>query len=423
MDIQLKPKPWYIKFRYHIIAAVAFAGVLAYAIVVSLAPRQLRVNDDEITIATVEDGRFMEYVDVEGVVQPISTLKVNIMESGFVSRIIADEGAMLKQGDTILVLTNPEMMRQISDEHDEWEQQQRTYKEQQIEMQQRTITLRQQALDADYEMQLLERKLTIAREEFKMGVKSRAELDVAEEEYRYKKKKTELQLQCLRHDSISNILRQDLIRSDVERANKKFSRSNDRINRLVVTAPCDGQLSYLAVTPGQQVSSGTSVGEIKVMSSYKMHVALNEYYIDRIATGLPASISYNSTDYAMRVSKVVPEIKDRSFSVYLVPSTAMEGQDTAWPDNVRIGKSYRVKIELGQPESAIIIPRGDFYGMTGGQWIYRVSDDGHTASKVPITVGRQNPRQYEITSGLAPGDRVIVNGYEKLKDAERIMIR
>lgn len=416
MDIQLKPKPWYVKYRFYILAGTTFCAVLAYAIAVSLAPKQQRVTAGEITTATVEKGKFLEYVDVEGTTHPILTIKANTTESGFVSRIVAEEGAMLKRGDTILVLTNPELMRTIDDEQDEWARQQRNYQEQDIEMQQRTITLRQQALDTEYEMQNLSRKLEIAREEFRMGVKSRAELDVAEEEYRYKMRKTELQRQSLRHDSAINRLRQELMHADATCADKKRARTMNRTAGLVVTAPIAGQLSYLAVTPGQQVSAGSCVGEIKDLSSYKIRVALNEYYIDRITTGLPANISYQGNEYPLRVSRVVPEVKDRSFSVELVFCDTLPGA-------IRIGKSFRVKIELGLPEMTVVVPRGDFYGITGGQWIYRLSADGATATKVPITIGRQNPRQYEVTSGLQPGDRVIVGGYEKLGDVEEIRIK
>lgn len=424
MDIILKKKPWYVKYRYYIMAAVAFAAVFAYAIIVALAPRQMRVDDGEIVIAEVKEGKFLEYVDVEGLVQPIMTLKVNSTEDGYVSEIRREEGCMLSKGDTILVLTNPELMRTIDDEQDEWERQQRTYREQEIEMQQRTITLRQQSLDAEYEMQSLDKRLSVARDEFRMGIKSRAELDVAEEEYLYKKRKTELQMQSLRHDSVMGQLRQELIRGDMERADKNRIRTLARTAGLVVTAPCDGQLSYLSATLGQQIGRGSAIGEIKVMSDFKIRATLNEYYIDRMVAGLPANITYQDQDFPLRVSRVVPEIKDRIFSVELTSSqTSPDGGRQVWPDNFRIGKSYRVKIELGRPESALVVQRGDFYGITGGMWIYRVSDDGTQAVRVPITIGRQNPRQYEITSGLHAGDRVIVSGYEKLGDVERVCIK
>ena len=416
MDIQLKPKPWYIKYRYYIVAGVAFLAFVVYVITLIVGPRQLSIDAENYKIVEVENGHFMEYVDVEGITQPILTLQINAMESGFVSRIVAEEGAILNEGDTILVLTNPELLRSIEDEHDSWQNSQRNYREQEIEMEQKSITLRQQALDASHQMARLDKSLKQSREEYRMGIKSKAELEVEEEEYEYQKQKTQLQMQSLRHDSIATRLRREMVVANREAEDKKLSRANNRTNGLVVRAPISGQLSYLAVTPGQQVSMGMSIGQIKDLSQYKVHTSLNEYYIDRITTGLPAKISYQDKTFPLSISRVVPEVKERSFDVDLVFS----GQK---PSNTRLGKSYRVQIELGKPERAIIIPRGDFYQHTGGKWIYRLSSDGKKATKVEIEIGRQNPQHYEIVGGLNEGDRVIVSGYDKFGDIEELIIK
>lgn len=282
-------------------------------------------------------------------------------------------------------------------------------------MEQKSITLRQQALDASHQMASLDKSLKQSREEYRMGIKSKAELEVAEEDYEYQKQKTQLQMQSLRHDSIATRLRREMVVANREAENKKLSRANNRTNGLVVRAPISGQLSYLAVTPGQQVSMGMSIGQIKDLSQYKVHTSLNEYYIDRITAGLPAKISYQDKTFPLSISRVVPEVKERSFVVDLVFS----GQK---PSNIRLGKSYRVQIELGKPERAIIIPRGDFYQHTGGKWIYRLSSDGKKATKVEIEIGRQNPQHYEIVDGLNEGDRVIVSGYDKFGDVEELVI-
>ena len=415
MDIQLKPKPWYIKYRYYIVAGVAFLAFVVYVITLIVGPRQLSIDAENYKIVEVENGHFLEYVDVEGITQPILTLQINTMESGFVSRIVAEEGAILNEGDTILVLTNPELLRSIEDEHDSWQNSQRNYREQEIEMEQKSITLRQQALDASHQIARLDKSLKQSREEYRMGIKSKAELEVEEEEYEYQKQKTQLQMQSLRHDSIATRLRREMVVANREAEDKKLSRANNRTNGLVVRAPISGQLSYLAVTPGQQVSMGMSIGQIKDLSQYKVHTSLNEYYIDRITTGLPAKISYQDKTFPLSISRVVPEVKERSFDVDLVFS----GQK---PSNIRLGKSYRVQIELGKPERAIIIPRGDFYQHTGGKWIYRLSSDGKKATKVEIEIGRQNPQHYEIVDGLNEGDRVIVSGYDKFGDVEELVI-
>lgn len=415
MDIKLEKKPWYIRYRYYLAGGVVFAAFLIYVIILSAGPRKLRIDPENLQMAEVKNDKFMEYVDVEGLVQPILTIKVNAREAGSVSRIVGEEGNMMKQGDTILVLENLDLLRTIEDQRDEWEKQLITYREKEIEMEQQSLTLQQQALQTDYELEKLRKSFELEQEEFRMGIKSKAQLQVSEDEYRYKEKTARLQRQSLRHDSAVSIIRRDLLQNDRDREQKKYERSRQRLNDLVVCAPISGQLSFVSVTPGQQVQSGESIGEIKVLDQFKVHTSLSEYYIDRITTGLPATILYQGKRYPLKITKVVPEVKDRMFDVDLVFTADM-------PDNVRVGKSFRVQIELGQPEDALVIPRGNFYQATGGQWIYKLNKDKTRAVRVPLTIGRQNPQQYEVTDGLQPGDWVITTGYDNFGDAEELVL-
>lgn len=415
MDRILEKKPFVARYRNYLIAGVLFLVFLVYVIVVSSGGKKLRIDREKVGIEEVTLGKFLEYVDAEGIVQPILTLKVNTREAGSVERIVGEEGTMLAKGDTVLLLVNPELKRGIEDQRDELDKQLMGFREKEIEMEQKTLNLKQQMLQAKYELQRLEKSYRLDEEEFRMGVKSKAQLEVARDEYEFKKANTALQLEGMRHDSTVTLIRRELMKNDLEREKKKFHRANERLENLVVRAPMGGQLSFIKVTPGQQVGSGESIAEIKVLEQFKIHTSLSEYYIDRVTTGLPATVNYQGQKFPLRITKVVPEVKDRNFDVDLVFCAAK-------PDNVRIGKSYRVKIELGQPEEAVIIPKGDFFQYTGGQWIYKLNDGGDKAVKVPISIGRQNPLQYEVLEGLKTGDRVIVSGYDRLGEAEEVII-
>ena len=416
MDIKLVKKPWYIRYRYYLIGGIAFIAFIIYVIILSLGPSKLRIKQDNIQIAEVKSGRFMEYVDVEGLIQPILTIKVNAREAGSVERIIGEEGSLLEKGDTILILENPDLLRNIEDQRDEWEKQLITYREKEIEMEQQSLTLQQQALQTNYELDRLQKSFNLDQEEYRMGIKSKAQLEVSEDEYTYKVKNARLQRESLRHDSAVSAIRKDLIHNDRKREQKKYERARERLDNLIIKAPVSGQLSFVKVTPGQQVASGESIAEIKVLDQYKVHTSLSEYYIDRITTGLPATINYQGKKYPLRITKVIPEVKDRTFDVDLVFTREM-------PENVRVGKSFRVQIELGQPEEALVIPRGNFYQNTGGQWIYKLNSSKSKAIRVPLSIGRQNPQQYEITDGLQPGDWVITTGYDTFGEAEELILK
>lgn len=416
MDIKLEKKPWYIRYRYHIIGGALLIIGLIYVIVLASGPSRLRISSDEIMIEEVRNDDFMEFVDVEGVVHPILTIVVNSREAGNVDRIVGEEGSLLKKGDTILTLTNPNLLREIEDQQDEWEKQRISYQEKALEMEQKSLTLKQQTLEAEYELNKIRKSFSLEKEEYAMGIRSKAQLEVSEDEFRYKTESTRLKLKSLQSDSAMTIIRKELLLNDFNREEKKLLRSRQRMEDLVVRSPLDGQLSFVKVTPGQQVTAGENIAEVKVMDQFKINTSISEYYIDRVTSGLPATITYQGKRYPLKVSKVIPEVKDRLFEVDLVFTGEM-------PENVRLGKSYRVQIELGQPEKTIVIPRGNFYQQTGGQWIYKVNADKTKAVKVPLTIGRQNPRQYEVTDGLQPGEFVIVSGYDKFGGAEVLELR
>lgn len=415
MDIKRPPKPWYRKYLIHIIAGISLAAIIIYTIVLMILPSRRSISQERLRIAEVKEGAFTEFVEAEGIIHPIMTIQLNAIESGFVKRIVCEEGTMLRQGDTILVLDNPDLLRSIEEERAQWEKNRRNLHEQEIQMEQKSIDLRMQALEQQYQIGLLERKLTQSREEYSMGIKSRAELDIVEAENEHLHKKLMLQMQSLKQDSATTILRREMIVADREAAHRKLLVSQQRTSGLVVRAPCDGQLGHLNLVIGQQVSAGSKVGDLKIMNQYKVSTQLSEYYVERIFAGLPAAIVQKEDTFGLRISRVVPEVKERKFAVDLLFNDSI-------PQNIRLGKSYRVKVELGQPEQAVVIPRGDFYQKNSGEWIFRFDEGTNIARRVPIEIGRQNPEQFEIISGLKPGDRVIVSGYERIGNAEEVIV-
>lgn len=415
MDIPLKKRPWFVRYRYWLLAALAFLTLLGYTAFLALGPRKFRVNRENVQMAEVQRTDFLEYVDVEGIVHPIMTVQVNSLEGGHVDRIVGEEGDMVQAGDTLLVLKNPDVERSIADKLGELEKQRIEHRRQLLEIDRSRLTLQQQSLQTEYELRRLEKSYALNREEYEMGIKSKAELEVAADEYEYKTRTTRLQRQNLRHDSVMGTIQRELLQRDLAREEEAFRREARRMEDLIVRAPAAGQLSLADIVPGQQIGAGTRVGDVKITDRFKIHAALSEYYVDRVTAGLPATLQYQGRNYPLKVAKVWPEVKERSFEVDLVFTDSV-------PDNVRLGKSYRLQIELGQPEKALVLPRGNFYAVTGGRWIFKLNADGTRAYRTDISIGRQNPRQYELLEGLQPGDRVLVTGYQSFGDVEEIVL-
>lgn len=408
MDREIKRRSFVYRHRYYLLAGV-FVVVICIVVGVRAAGgvRQ-RVRSEAITIAEVERGTFSEYVDAECTVVPSLVIKVNTREGGFVSRIVAEDGSMVRQGDTILVLENSQLVDELADEKNSYESKLLTFREKELALQKSTLTLRQNIMQAEYDLANLESSFRLEQEEFKMGIISPVQLENARNEYEFQKRKAALQLEMLRGDSVSSVLSRELFENDIERERRRYQRSMERLGDLVVRAPISGQLSSVQATPGQQVNANASVAEIKVLDPFKLQTTVSERYIDRIVAGHPATALDQGHSYPLSVTRALPEITDRMFRIEL----AFTGQQ---PDNVRIGKSYRAQIELDRSEGSVVVARGDFFAVTGGVWIYKLVPGSDRAVKTLITIGRQNPRYYEVLSGLDAGDRVVVGGYGQLQ--------
>ena len=416
MDIKIPKRPWYVKYLKYIVGGAVLAGLMVYAAILQLGPRTLKVKIADEQIAVVTEGEFLEYIDVNGMVAPATSMRVNAKEGGTVERICCHNGDVLQRGDTILVLSNPRVLEEIAAERQNYELQQMQHRQQLIEMQQKSITLRSQALQADFELKKMAQDYELAEEEARMGVRSQAQLKVAKDEYEYNRRRTLLNIESLHQDSVLNVISRQLIQQQMTMETQRLGNSNRRLDAFVILSPTDGQISNLNAAIGAQVSAGEQVGEIGVLTDYKVTARLNEYYIDRVQTGLPATAVLKGQRYAFEVSRTTPQVQDHSFAVELKAKPSHNS--TSSTQNFSIGQTLRLQIELGKPERRIIIPRGSFYSQTGGQWIMRVEGNGHQARRVPIKLGRQNVEHYEVISGLNAGDRVIINGYENFGDAE-----
>ncbi|MBR4594298.1 MAG: HlyD family efflux transporter periplasmic adaptor subunit [Bacteroidaceae bacterium] len=415
MDYKLPPKKWYVKYRIHIVAGLLGLGLIIMLIRVSTGPKIIRINSDSVQTATVSAGEFSEYVNADGTLQPIQTIKVYTREGGFVENLLVQDGALVHKGDTLMILSDPDLMRTIESERDKWRKQNRSYRTSMIEMDQRRLSLAQNILQTKYELKRLEKEHNLAIEEYKMGIKSKAQLDVADEEYNYKMETVRLQLESRRQDSVLNAIRQEALKDELAEAHSQLLMTETRLNDLIVTAPADGQLSGLSLEPSQRISSGTAIADIKRMDQFRMRLSINEFYIDKIAVGQPATITYEKKTYPMTISSTVPEIKNGSFDVFLVFTDSM-------PDNARIGKTYQARIEMGGQAQSIIVPKGNFYNYTHGSWVFKMNESHTHAVRVPVSIGRQNPRHFEILEGLNPGDEIIITGYDRISDADEVVL-
>ena len=383
-------------------------GALLLAFIVYLIARPnnktLRVDKDTLTVASAVRGEFNDYIRISGRVQPMTTIQLSPQEGGIVEKILIEEGSPVKAGDAILILNNDNLDLQILNSEAELAEKENILRNTQIQMEQQKLDVRQNVLDLKraYEQQkaLYEDKL-IAKEDYLK----------AEEDYRLALQKYDLIRERSKQDSLYRGTQIDRMEESLENMQLNMQMIRKRKSNLIVRAPIDGELGLLDVVLGQSIASGTKIGQINSVGTYKVEAQIDEHYIDRVVDGLEATFERQGETYSTVIRKVYPEVRDGKFKA----DFKFDGEQ---PDNIRSGQTYYLNLQLGQPEEAVIIPRGTFYQKTGGKWIYVVNKDGNKAVKREIRIGRQNPQYYEVLEGLEPGERVITSGYDTYGDSD-----
>ena len=397
-----------------------WGGALLLALILWLVFRDnsstLRVDSDTVTTGEVTQGEFNDYIRISGQVQPMTTIQISPLEGGVVEEIIIEEGSHVKKGDEILRLSNENLDLQILNSEAELAEKENILRNTMISMEQQKLSVKQERLQLQMEVRRCRRAYEQQKALYEEKLIARETWLQAEEDYLLAKDKLELVKNRELQDSLYRTVEIEQMEESLENMRLNMQMIRRRKDNLTIKAPIDGELGLLDAVLGQNIASGAKIGQINDLSSYKIEAQIDEHYIDSVTAGLEAVFERQNEDYHAIIRKVYPEVREGKFKA----DFKFSGQQ---PDNIRTGQTYYMNLQLGQPEEAILIPRGTFYQHTGGKWIYVLSPDGTRAIKREIRIGRQNPQYYEVEEGLQPGEKVIISNYETYRDNDILIFR
>lgn len=416
MDIQIEKKKGIQKRHLPYIIGGAALLLLIVWIAFGNHASTLRVDGRSLNIAEVTYGEFNDYIRINGQVQPISIVQISPEEGGIVQEKVIEEGAQVKKGDIILRLSNSDLDLQILNAESELAEKQNLLRNTQVTMQQDKLTNETEKVQLDIDTQRKQRTYRQYKRLYEEHLISREEYLQAREDYEASQKKHSLITERLIQDSIFRTIQMDQMEENLQNMRQNVLLIRERKDKLEVRAPIDGELGLLDVELGQNITAGQMVGQINDLSDFKIEAMIDEHYIDRVMNGLPATFERQGSTFRLKVRKVYPEVREGRFRTDLV----FEGNR---PENIRSGQTYYIDLQLGEPTQSVLIPKGTFFQVTGGNWIFVLDKDGKKAYRRRIRIGRQNPQYYEVLEGLEKGERVIVSGYESYKDNEVLILK
>jgi HlyD family secretion protein len=404
--------------KKHIIWFVAGAAFIALIYLAFFTDRTstYRIEKDKVIIETVVEGLFNDYITVPGTVEPISTVFLDAQEGGRVEEILIEEGSLVKKGDIILRLSNPDLYLNILDSEAQLAEKENFLRNTLVAMEQDRLQIKRELLNLKYDVERKERNYRQNVELMKDSLISVEEFLRSKEDLDMALQSRELFMERQRQDSLFRTVQVENLQNNLDNMRRNLALVRQRVENLNVRATVDGQLGLLVPEIGQSISRGSNMGQINVLTSYKVTAQIDEHYIDRVRTQLTATLDRQGTAFNLVVRRVYPEVRNGTFEIDMTFTDNV-------PDNIRTGQTYYTSLQLGQPKTSIMVPVGGFFQETGGRWIYVLDPTETYATKRNISVGRKNPKYYEVLEGLQPGEKVIVSGYETFGKNEKLIFK
>lgn len=404
--------------RKNILYGVIILLVLFIAGIMIFGDKSSKYNVEvaRLTIDEVKMDVFQDYITDQGIVEPIRTIYLDAVEGGRVEEILIDEGNMVKEGDVILRLSNNNLLLEITNNEAQVVRAVNELRTARLSMDQQKLANKQQIIQLSKQVTQEKRAYENNKQLFAENHISQEAFDQSREAFQASLAQLDLVKENYRNDSLYRSIQISSLESSVKSMEKSMGIIRKRLENLNVKAPADGELATLNPEIGQVINYGTRVGTVNILDSYKLRVEIDEHYIARIHTGLKGECDFANKSYPAEIVKIYPEVQNGRFAV------DMEFTDSV-PDQIRIGQASRIRLQLGESREGLLLAKGGFYNKTGGQWVFVVDPSGEYAEKREITIGRQNPRYYEVLEGLEAGEQVITSSYQNYADHDKLILK
>lgn len=401
------------KKKYLTIAALVIVvlSYVGYSMVTK--KRSFNVKKNEISIKTVEQDFFEDFMVFQARVEPMNSILVNIVEGGSVQEIFVSNGDMVLKGQPLARLYNPNTELNYMQQETAIIEQINNLNKAKLDLRNQELNLAKDLIAIEHDFQDAKNLFDLNKKLFDQEILAKNEWEKTQENFRFQKERMNIIKQSVTKEKQANQVQIGQLNQSIGIMEKSLGILRNNKKNFLVIAPLSGRLSSFEPVLGQTYQQGQTLGKIDVMKGYKLMADVDEFYLPKVTQGQKGTVDFNGKDVEVVIAKVIPEIKSGKFQVEL---------NFVSHDNLdlRQGLSFSVRLNLSEKTKSIILSKGSFYQETSAKWIFVVTGD--KAERRTIEVGRENPLYYEITKGLKPGEKVITSSYKDYTEAEILNI-
>ncbi len=416
MDRIIEKKKWTTKKILQYAAIAVFVFFLLYIFLLRDRSSRINIERSQLTFAKVTLDNFQEFIPVDGVVLPRTTIYIDAVLGGTVETKFVEDGAEVKKDDTILKLSNANMQLSYMDQETRMYDAINNLQNSRIALEQNKFLRQKEITNLLYQIDEVKTEFDRAQKLYDDGVYTLKEYQDARRDYEFSSKQLLISIELQRLDSISAEEQKRQIAASVERMRANLTLLKSNMEKLLVRAPADGVLSSFNVEIGETRSAGERLGQIDIMDGYKMRANIDERYVSRVVPGQEAELDFGGKTYQLYVQKIFTGVTGGAFQVDMLFKDEV-------PDNIKRGQTIQMRLQFSTPTEALILKRGGFFQQTGGNWVYVVDPSGDYAVKRNIRLGRQNTRFYEVLEGLENGEEVIISSYESFGNKDKVVLK
>jgi len=414
MDKKIKKKTFTAKRVITVLGGAGLVFLILYVFVFADKASKLNIDLEKISMATVVEGPFQEYIPIEGEVQPKTTFRLDAKVGGNVQEKFLEGGVEVHKGDTILKLENSQLeMNYIT--------QQTQTNRLRNEIENTNNGLKQSLFRSNAQVITIDFDIDEAKDIYTRNQQLWKDKVISEQEFLNSKRRFDrlvaTRVNTIRTKEFDSLNSVNQVNQNTERlvtSQESLRIVEGQLDDLWVTAPVDGLLSTVNVEIGQSIGQGTTIAQIDDLNGFKIEANVDQHYLPRVYEGLVGTYDFAGSTYSLEIRKKFPEINSGTFVVEMVGQV---------PQGVRRGQTISIRLQLSEEKNAIQIPRGSFFQTTGGNWIFVVDETGTVATRRQIRIGNQTPRHYEVLEGLQPGEKVIFSSYEGYDDKDKLVIK
>ncbi|MDB5669440.1 MAG: efflux transporter periplasmic adaptor subunit [Alphaproteobacteria bacterium] len=399
-----------------IMIALAVAALLILAgLFYWFAPRgsSQSIAADRLTISTVVKGRFDDFLPLRARVTPLLTVYLDAIEGGRVEKVMVEDGTIVKRGQLLAILSNAELQLNVLARQTEVSREVNSMRSLELALAQTRAQDHKAVIEADLAADKARRQFEVQKPLAAKGFIAGRTFRDSQDEYLANRRRSEVMRQAQATDEKLQSSQLGQLRASTAALGQSLSIAHGSLDALNLRAPVDGQLTAFSIQIGQSLSRGERLGQIDSNGRNKLTADVDEFYLGRVQPGQIAMIDYAGKSFRMKVAKIYPQVRNGTFQVDL---WFLGGE----PADVQRGQTLQARLTLGDPTPALLIPNGAFYNDTGGAFVFVVADNGKSAIKRQVRLGRRNADQIEVLDGLQPGERVITSPYTGFADKDRL---